>query len=421
MFDRREVTRSVSLHPLQRTKPTRYAVALLAMGAALGLRSVFQPILGGSMQYVSLSAATVFAAWYCGLGPAIVSTIVGIVAANMLFLPPYLPLGRYSEREIVGEVLFVAFSAAIIALGETARRAWFRLGHVHEILLRSRTQLKYRVRHRTAQLQQTNQDLRDLSARLLRVQDDERRRIARDLHDSSGQALTALKLELVGIQRELAERDPQTALRLASAIETARQISDELRTISYLLHPPLLDELGIGSALRWYAEGFEKRSGIKVNLDLDAPGRLAPELETMVFRMIQECLVNIHRHSGSHTAHIRLSQNAEKLTVDVEDHGTGIAADELADIGAGATPGVGLRGMRERIHNFGGELEIYSSEAGTKITATIPVEIVESAPLLETVLESAAATDGPALAESPAAADSPKVGSIADFMSRRAG
>ncbi len=378
MFDRQAVTRTVSLHPLQGSKAKRYTVALLAMAAALGLRSVFQPILGGSMHYVSISAATVFAAWYCGLGPAIVSTIAGVTAANVLFVSPYLPLGQYSEREIVGEVLFLVFAGAIIAMGEAGRRSWLRLGHVHEVLLRSRMQLKFRVRQRTAQLQQINQDLRDLSARLLRVQDDERRRIARDLHDSTGQALTALKLELAGIERELATRDAPTARRLALAIETARQISDELRTISYLLHPPLLDELGLGSAVRWYIDGFQKRSGIKVTLDLNTSARLAAELETMIFRMIQECLVNIHRHSGSSTATIRISQSEEELVVEIEDQGRGIEADELADINAGATPGVGLRGMRERINDFGGELQINSSEKGTRVRATIPVETAGS-------------------------------------------
>ena len=373
MFERR-AARSVSLHPVQGSKAKRFTLALMAMAAALALRSLFQPILGESMHYVSISAATVFAAWYCGLGPAIVSTIIGVAAANVLFISPYLPLGRYTEREIVGKLLFLVFAGAIIALGEAGRRSWIRLGHVHEVLLRSRMQLKFRVRQRTAQLQQINQDLRDLSVRLLRVQDDERRRIARDLHDSTGQALTALKLEMAGIERELATRDAANARRLASAIETARQISDELRTISYLLHPPLLDELGLSSALRWYIDGFEKRSGIKVHFDLNTSARLSAEVETMFFRMIQECLVNVHRHSGSATAAIRLSQTGGMMIVEVEDQGRGIVADELAEITAGATPGVGLRGMRERINDFGGKLQIESSEKGTKIRATIPVE-----------------------------------------------
>jgi signal transduction histidine kinase len=400
MFDRQAVARSVSFHPVQGSKAKRYALALTALAAALGLRSLFQPILGGSMHYVSISAATVFAAWYCGLGPAIVSTIIGVVAANVLFVSPNLPLGRYTERNIVGELLFLVFAGAIIAMGEAGRKSWIRLGHVHEVLLRSRVQLKFRVRQRTAQLQQTNQDLRDLSARLLRVQDDERRRIARDLHDSTGQALTALKLELAGIERELATRDAATARRLVSAIETARQISDELRTISYLLHPPLLDELGLGSALRWYIDGFEKRSGIKVHFELNTSARLPAELETMFFRMIQECLVNVHRHSGSATAAIRLSQMGGNIIVEVEDQGRGMEADELTDIAAGATPGVGLRGMRERINDFGGELQIESSEKGTKIRATIPVETAG----LDGVLDEAASN----------------VASVANALSKRA-
>jgi signal transduction histidine kinase len=406
MLDRHALTRTFSLPPLQGSKLKRYTLALLAMAVALGLRSIFQPILGGSMHYVSISAATVFAVWYCGVGPAIFSTLVGIVGANVLFVAPNLPLGRYTEREIVGEVLFLVFSAAIIVLGESGRRAWLRLGHMHEVLLRSRMQLKFRVRQRTAQLQQGNQDLRDLSARLLRVQDDERRRIARDLHDSTGQALTALKMELAGIERELAPRNPQVARRLATSIETARQISDELRTISYLLHPPLLDELGLGSALRWYMDGFEKRSGIKVHLELNTEGRLAPEMETMLFRVVQECLINIHRHSGSATAAIRLSQAGGQIVIEVEDEGRGISPDELADIHAGATVGVGLRGMRERIKDFGGELEVISSEQGATVRAIIPMEISRS-----TVAAQAEAGGN--------AGD--KVTSIAGLASKRAG
>ena len=366
--------RTFVLQPLQGSKRKRYAIALLAMAAALALRSLFQPILGGSMHYVSISAATVFAAWYCGLGPAVLATILGSLAANAFFLSPYQPLGPFTEKDIIGELLFLLFSAAIIAVAEGGRRALLRLGHLHEILLKSRMQLKFRVRQRTAQLQQSNHDLRDLSVRLLRVQDDERRRIARDLHDSTGQALAALKLELAGIERELAPRHPQLASRLAANIESARQISDELRTISYLLHPPLLDELGLGSALRWYIEGFQKRSGISVQLEFSGEARLAPEMETMLFRVVQECLINIHRHSGSATASIRLGQADGRIVLEVEDEGRGMTAEELADIASGAALGVGLRGMRERIKDFGGELEIRSKGQGTKVKAVVPIQ-----------------------------------------------
>lgn len=375
MSDRLAATRRFALHPLQGSDLKRYTVALLAMAAALAMRSVFQPILGASVHYISISAGTVFAAWYCGLGPAVVSTLLGALAANALFVPPYRLLGPLTTKDIVGELLLLLFCAAIIAISEGGRRALLRLGHVHEVLLRSRLQLKFRVRQRTAQLQQSNKDLRDLSVRLLHVQDDERRRIARDLHDSTGQALTALKLELAGIERELAPRNPQLARRLVSSIETARQISDELRTISYLLHPPLLDELGLGSALRWYVDGFEKRSGINIHLELTMEGRLLPELETTLFRVVQECLINIHRHSGSPKASIRVSQSPRQITLEVEDEGRGISSEELADINSGASLGVGLRGMRERIKDLGGEMEIVSSGQGTKVKAIIPPEV----------------------------------------------
>jgi signal transduction histidine kinase len=378
MFDRRAVTRTSTLHPVEGSKLKRYAIALLAMAAVLALRLLFQPILGDSVQFVNISAATVFAAWYCGAGPAAISTIVGIVAANVLFVSPYLPLGPLTEKDIVGEVLVVALCAVIIAMGESGRRAFLRLSRVHEALLRSRMQLKFRVRQKTAQLQQSNRDLRDLSVRLLRVQDDERRRIARDLHDSTGQAVTALKLELACIERELAARDAELARRLASCMEDARLISDELRTISYLLHPPLLDELGLASALRWYVDGFQKRSGINVNLNLNIAERQPPEMETMLFRVVQECLINVHRHSGSKTASIRLSQSQGQLVMEIEDQGKGLTAEELSGIAAGAMLGVGLRGIRERIKDFGGELEVLSSGQGTMVKATIPIEMRRS-------------------------------------------
>ncbi len=374
MPDRQPGTRTFALQPLQGSKLKCYAIALLAMTAALALRSVFQPILGGSMHYVSISAGTVFAAWYCGLGPAVLATILGSLAANALFLSPYQPLGPFTEKDIIGELLFLVFCAAIIAVAEGGRRALLRLGHLHEVLLKSRMHLKFRVRQSTTQLQQSNKDLRDLSARLLRVQDDERRRIARDLHDSTGQALTALKLELAGIERELASRHPQLARRIAANIESARQISDELRTISYLLHPPLLDELGLGSALRWYMDGFQKRSGINVRLEFSGDARLAPEMETMLFRVVQECLINIHRHSGSATASIRLAQAGAHIVLEVEDEGRGMTPEELADIASGLALGVGLRGMRERVKDFGGELEILSQGQGTKVKAVVPMQ-----------------------------------------------
>src|SRR5690349_11871535 len=189
-------------------------------------------------------------------------------------------------------------------------------------------------------------------------------------------------------------------MRLASCIGDARLISDELRTISYLLHPPLLDELGLGSALRWYVDGFQKRSGIHVRLDLSGEGRLTPELETTLFRVVQECLINIHRHSGSATATIRLSHADDRIVMEVEDEGRGISAEELACITSGTALGVGLRGMRERIKDFGGELEIVSSGQGTKIKTVTPAEMSHAKPVeaqAQAGALSSAAGNGPSL------------------------
>ena len=136
----------------------------------------------------------------------------------------------------------------------------------------------------------------------------------------------------------------------------------------------MLDELGLGSALRWYVDGFEKRSGIKIRLQFSGDARLAPEMETTLFRVVQEALINIHRHSGSSTASIRVAQSADQIALEIEDEGMGIAADKLANIASGAPLGVGLRGMRERIKDVGGEMEILSSGRGTRVKAAIPIE-----------------------------------------------
>ena len=283
-----------------------------------------------------------------------------------------------TDKDLATELLFILICAAIIAIGEGGRRALLRLGHAHETLLRSRTHLKFRVRQKTAQLQQGNKDLRDLSVRLLRVQDDERRRIARDLHDSTGQALTALKLELASIERELAGRNPQLAVRLAACIGDARMISDELRTISYLLHPPLLDELGLASALRWYVDGFEKRCGIAVNLELDITERQAPEMETMLFRVVQECLINIHRHSGSAVASIRLSHTERQLIMEVEDEGRGLTVDELCRHCCRRNDGRWFARNARAHQRFWRRTGSYLHGQGTKVRAVIPIDVRSS-------------------------------------------
>ena len=218
------------------------------------------------------------------------------------------------------------------------------------------------------------QSLHALSARILHLQDEDRRRMARDLHDSLGQDLAALKLGLGALSREVETSDPGLALKISEIAQTAKNISDQVRTISYLLHPPLLDDLGLGSALRWFVEGFEKRSGIRTRLETNIDGqRLPSELETTVFRTVQEALTNIHRHAESPTAAIGLHRLPDRLVLEIEDEGKGMALEQLAHITSGTTTSVGLPGMRERIRQFDGDWQISSENRGLKIKATIPL------------------------------------------------
>jgi PAS domain S-box-containing protein len=217
--------------------------------------------------------------------------------------------------------------------------------------------------------------VRDLSERLLRAQDEERRRLARELHDSTAQTLSALtiNLALVGRFADLTGH-PRAAKALADSVELAEQASREIRTFSYLLHPPLLDEAGLSSALRWYVDGFVQRTGIQVELQ-NSPeiGRLSSDVETALFRIAQECLSNVHRHSGSTNARIRLVQDSSKIVLEVSDNGKGLPADLLDESdGAAASFGVGIRGMRERVRQLGGLLELLPGKPGTVVTVALP-------------------------------------------------
>ena len=217
------------------------------------------------------------------------------------------------------------------------------------------------------------ESLRALTARLLQLQDDERRRIARELHDSAGQILVALDINLSLVQKNEGLA-PNAANAVRESIALVQQLSKELRTTSHLLHPPLLDESGLPSAVRWFVDGFAKRSKIPVDLEI-APdlGRLPRELETTIFRMVQECLTNIHRHSGSPTASIRMACNSNHVSVAVRDRGKGMSADNYRNSFGPITPGVGIQGMRERVRQLGGHLQIHSGSSGTTVRATLPV------------------------------------------------
>jgi two-component system NarL family sensor kinase len=206
------------------------------------------------------------------------------------------------------------------------------------------------------------------------AQDEERRRIARELHDTAGQHLAALGMTLARLEND-ANRDPA---RLSKSIKHAQdliqKLTEEIRTTSYLLHPPMLDELGLSSALRWYTEGLTERSGISIELNIpDDLGRLAPEVELAIFSLVQECLNQHPSAFKKQTALIRIAREPDKIYAEVQDHGKGISPERLAEIQSHGA-GVGITGMRERVRQSHGELTIDSNVLGTKITATFPAK-----------------------------------------------
>lgn len=213
----------------------------------------------------------------------------------------------------------------------------------------------------------------DESLRLLKVQDEERRRIAREFHDSAGQTLTVLGLGLAQLVQNAEKIAPELAKEGKEIEEVVQQLHREIRTTSYLLHPPLLDEAGLKPALSWYVQGVAERSGIAIDLDISADfGRLSAEMELAIFRVVQECLTNIHRHAESKTAGIRIAREKGSVCIEVRDDGKGMPPARLAEIQMRGS-GVGIGGMRERLRRFHGEMKIESNGSGTRVSATIPI------------------------------------------------
>jgi PAS domain S-box-containing protein len=237
--------------------------------------------------------------------------------------------------------------------------------------------LDTQVQFRTQEIERRNSDLRDLSGRLLELQDNERRHIARELHDSAGQTLAALGMQLARISADV-KKNPELDKDVRDAMELVQNLTQEIRTTSYLLHPPMLDEAGISSALNWYVQGLGERGGLEIDLQVPENfGRLPPDMELLIFRLVQESLTNIHRHSGSKTALIRVEREESSVHVEVEDQGRGMSPERLAAIQSQGT-GVGIRGMRERVRHFHGDLVIESNGSGTKVCATLPLKTLLS-------------------------------------------
>lgn len=315
--------------------------------------------------------------------PMIVLTGGGMTtAATEIAVRSRAPLGNVSllERPLRPATLISSVRTALAA----RQRQYEIRDHLQqrtqaeEALRRAHDALESLVEQRTAAL-------RRLSARLLRVQDEERRRIARELHDSLGQYLTAAKINLDVLART---KGDGTYLREAQQL-IDRAISDT-RTLSHLLHPPLLDEAGFISAARWYVEGFGKRSGIRTALEIpDGFDRLPSEVETALFRILQEALTNVHRHSGSRSVEVRLTRDSTLVVLAIQDHGKGIPQDTLDRFKkSGTNVGVGLAGMRERIKELGGTFHLESGPKGTLLKAIVPIASAEKPQVTRSVARS---------------------------------
>jgi signal transduction histidine kinase len=223
-----------------------------------------------------------------------------------------------------------------------------------------------------AELHRKTRQLEILNARITCLQEEERRRIARELHDSVGQLLAAITMNHAIVDAESHKLSSECARTVLENSQMVDEVSKQIRTISYLLHPPLLDEAGLAPALRVYVEGFSRRSRISTDLEISADfGRLAEQIEISAFRLVQECLTNIHRHSGSLTAAIRITRENSTLRIRIEDAGKGFSAED--PLSSKIQVGVGIQGIRERLRQLGGTLQIESGPCGTTVLAVIPI------------------------------------------------
>jgi signal transduction histidine kinase len=357
---------------------SRYGLAVIASAAALALRFTLTPLLGNANPYHTAWLGVVFCAWFCGVGPSALATLLMTVGIWYWFVPPYNSFRSESPRDLFGVAGFLLFAVVIITIGERARRTQAKLNAAHD-------EMEIAVKQRTAELAEANEKLRELTSSILHMQDEERRRFARDLHDSVGQLLAVLGMNLASLERE--NLTTEAVQLLSESNQLIERISTEIRTISHLLHPPLLDEAGLEAALRIYIEGFSQRSKLAADLQVpeDLP-RLSRDLEISIFRIVQECLTNIHKHAGAKSVFISILRNADGIALSVVDDGKGLAE--------GYSFGVGLRGMEERVRQLRGSFKISSNPRGTTVAVTLP-----AMPKEEAVAVGAKQVAGPVMGE----------------------
>ena len=351
----------------------RYAVALLAAGIALLVRVLLAPALGDYLPFITFLVAVAFTAWFCGVGPSVLIIAISVFAARYWVIQPTHLFSLPDNRQELGILAFLLTSIVFIALGNVNRRNKEKLRQVREEL--------------ESRIDEANRNIRDLTGHLLHLQDEERRRIARELHDSVGQSMAALAMNLDRVAADL-ECLTKTSKAIADSATLVKDTMSEVRTISYLLHPPMLDEAGLPTALEMYVEGFSGRSGIKVELELSSDfGRLPRDMETAIFRLVQECLTNIHRHSGSSVADIRVTRSCDDVRIEIRDEGRGIPPEKLFQINLSNSPGVGLRGIRERLRQLGGSLEVSCRSGAKGIVVVARLPITEGEPATESNTE----------------------------------
>jgi len=261
---------------------------------------------------------------------------------------------------------FTSFALRVIQLQDAERS----VRHIAATEIAKQTAA---LRAQVAERKLAEESLVELTGRLLQLRDEEQRRVARELHDSVGQLLVAISMNQ---DRALAEKhlSPAGAKAISENVALLAQISREIRTISHLLHPPLLDEVGLAPGVREFLEGFADRSRMAVRFEIaENFGRLPRDLETALFRIVQEGLTNVHRHSNSRTVTIRIVRSSDAVSVAIADAGRGISKQQIGEIAAGRSSGVGLRGMRERVRQLGGSFKIRSTDKGTAVLARLPL------------------------------------------------